>query len=55
MVRRSGVSSPFGITVTLAFIDPALMEDLPYYVSVWGCVPTSSLSNDADTTDQQKK
>lgn len=41
MAGGSKVSPPFGITVTLAFIDPALMEDLCYYISVWGRVPTS--------------
>lgn len=54
MARRSKVSSPFGITVTLDFIDPALMEDLRYYISVRGRIPTPGLSNDADITDQQK-
>lgn len=54
MARRSKVSSPFGITVTLDFIDPALMEDLCYYISVRGRVPTHGLSNDADITDRQK-
>lgn len=55
MVRRSKVSPPFGITVTLAFIDPVLMEDLCYYISVWGCASTSSsLSSHSDMTDQLK-
>lgn len=55
MARRSKISPPFGITVTLALIDPALMEDLCYYISVWGHVPTSPvLSSDADMIDRLK-